>query len=57
LAGFAFAFSLLERFSGLGLIVWVGFVASDPVVTSFSLAGFQVTLIGRFWVTPEAGVA
>ena len=21
---------------------------------SFSLAGFQVTLIGRFWVTPEA---
>jgi hypothetical protein len=20
----------------------------------FSLAGFQVTLIGRFWVTPEA---
>jgi hypothetical protein len=20
---------------------------------SFSLAGFQVTLIGRFWVTPE----
>jgi hypothetical protein len=22
---------------------------------SFSLAGFQVTLIGRFWVTPEGG--
>jgi hypothetical protein len=21
---------------------------------SFLLAGFQVTLIGRFWVTPEA---
>ena len=42
LAGFevAFAFSLLERFSGLGLIVSVGFAASDPVVTSFSLAGF-----------------
>ena len=42
LAGFAF--SLLERFSelglGLGLIVGVGFAASDPVVTSFSLARF-----------------
>jgi hypothetical protein len=25
---------------GLGLIVGVGFAASDPVVTSFSLAGF-----------------
>jgi hypothetical protein len=23
---------------------------------SFSLAGFQVTLIGRFWVTPEARI-
>jgi len=23
---------------------------------AFSLAGFQVTLIGRFWVTPEAVV-
>jgi hypothetical protein len=22
----------------------------------FSLAGFQVTLIGRFWVTPEAHI-
>jgi hypothetical protein len=33
--------------------VGVGFAASDPVVTSFSLAGFQLTLIGRFWVTPE----
>ena len=21
---------------------------------AFSLAGFEVTLIGRFWVTPEA---
>jgi hypothetical protein len=44
LAGFevAFAFPFEERFSGLGLglIVWVGFVASDPVVTWFSLAGF-----------------
>src|SRR5258708_22260622 len=40
LAGFAFAFSLGERFSGVGLIVWVAFAASDPVVTSFSLAGF-----------------
>src|SRR6202140_2512306 len=46
LAGFevAFAFPFEERFSGLGLglglIVSVGFAASDPVVTSFSLAGF-----------------
>src|SRR5260370_9368192 len=47
LAGFAvlaFAFPLVERFSGLGLglglTVGVGFVASDPVVTSFSRAGF-----------------
>src|SRR5260370_40018273 len=45
LAGFAvlaFAFPLVERFSGLGLglTVGVGFAASDPVVTSFSLAGF-----------------
>src|SRR5258708_13952117 len=40
LAGFAFAFSLGERFSGLGLIGWVAFAASDPVVTSFSLAAF-----------------
>src|SRR5271170_485979 len=44
LAGFevAFAVPFVERFSGLGLglIVWVGFAASDPVVTSFSLAGF-----------------
>src|SRR6204780_4089694 len=47
LAGFApcaFAFPFVRRFSGLrlglGLIVWVGSVASDPVVTSFSLAGF-----------------
>jgi hypothetical protein len=24
---------------------------------SFSLAGFEVTLIGRFWVTPEASGA
>jgi hypothetical protein len=42
LAGFevAFVFPFEERFSGLGLIVWVGFAASDPVVTSFSLAGF-----------------
>src|SRR5438128_10715515 len=41
LAGFAlsaFAFPFLERFSVLGLTVLVGFVASDPVVTS--LAGF-----------------
>jgi len=38
LAGFAF--SLVARFSGLRLIVWVGFAASDPVVTSFPLAGF-----------------
>jgi hypothetical protein len=37
----------------LVLTVLAGFVASDPVVTSFSLAGFQVTLIGRFWVTAE----
>jgi hypothetical protein len=29
-----------EKVLGLGLIVGVGFVASDPVVTSFSLAGF-----------------
>jgi hypothetical protein len=52
-----FVFPFEERFSGLGLefglIVWVGFAASDPVVASFSLAGFQVTLLGRFWVTPE----
>src|SRR5580692_5419535 len=46
LAGFevAVVFPFEERFSGLGLglglIVWVGFAASDPVVTSFSLAGF-----------------
>src|SRR5450755_3048758 len=44
LAGFAvaFAFPFVGRFSGLrlGLIVGVGFVASDPVVTPFSLAGF-----------------
>jgi hypothetical protein len=33
-------FPLLERFSGLGLIVWIGFVAPDPVVTSLALAGF-----------------
>jgi len=40
LAWAGFAFSLVERFSGLGLIVGVGFAVSDPVVTSFSLAGF-----------------
>ena len=45
LAGFApcaFAFPFVRRFSGLrlGLIVWVGSVASEPVVTPFSLAGF-----------------
>src|SRR5580704_324820 len=44
LAGFAvaFAFSFVERFSGLGLglTVLAGFAASDPVVTPFSLAGF-----------------
>ena len=41
LAGFevsAFAVPFEERFSGLGLTVLAGFVASDPVVTS--LAGF-----------------
>jgi hypothetical protein len=41
LAGFevsAFAVHFEERFSGLGLTVLAGFVASDPVVTS--LAGF-----------------
>jgi len=27
--------------------------ASNPVLTSLALAGFQVTIIGRFWVTPE----
>src|SRR6266478_6295307 len=47
LAGFevAFAFPFEERFSGLGLglgvgLIVVGSAASDPVVTSFSLAGF-----------------
>jgi hypothetical protein len=40
LAGFEVAFPFEERFSGLGLIVSVGFAASDPAVTSFSLAGF-----------------
>jgi hypothetical protein len=40
----------------LGLIVEVGFAGSDPVVTLFSLAGFQV-IIGRFWVTPEGTTA
>jgi hypothetical protein len=42
LAGFevAFAFPFEERFSGLGLTMSVGFAPSDPVVTSFSLAGF-----------------
>jgi hypothetical protein len=46
LAGFevAFAFPFEERFSGSGLglrlTVLAGFAASDPVVTSFSLAGF-----------------
>jgi hypothetical protein len=33
LAGFEVAFPFVERFSGLGLIVGVGFAASDPVVT------------------------
>jgi hypothetical protein len=28
--------------------------AEINVPGSFSLAGFQVTLIGRFWVIPEA---
>jgi hypothetical protein len=27
--------------------------AESTSPASFSLAGFQVTLIGRFWVTPE----
>ncbi len=46
LAGFAvaFVFPFEERFSGLGLglglTVLAGFAASDPVVTSVSLAGF-----------------
>jgi hypothetical protein len=42
LAGFevAFAFPFKERFSGLGLTALAGSAASDPVVTSFSLAGF-----------------
>jgi len=35
---FAFAFPLVERFSGLGLTVLSTWPASDPVVTS--LAGF-----------------
>jgi hypothetical protein len=45
LAGFAvlaFAFSFVEGFSklGFGLTVLAGFAASDPVVTSVSLAAF-----------------
>jgi len=40
--GSCFCFSLVERFSGLGLglTVLAGFAASDPVVTPFPLAGF-----------------
>src|SRR5882724_7905734 len=30
--------------------------SSTSLATNFSLAGFQVTTYGRFWVTPEAGV-
>ena len=33
-----------------GYMPYVGINVPEP---SFSLAGFQVTLIGRFWVTPE----
>jgi hypothetical protein len=54
LAGFAalvFAFPFVERFSGLGLglglglTVLAGFAASDPVVTSFSLAGLWLLFL------------
>jgi len=43
MAGFevsAFAFPLLERFSGLGLTGIAGLAASEPVVTG--MAGFAV---------------
>src|SRR5580700_10970016 len=62
LAGFevAFAFPFEERFSGLGLIVSVGFAASDPVVTSFSLAGFaggrRPRSMSDPYVDPQSGV-
>ena len=37
---FCFCLFLIRKVLGLGLIGGGGFAASDPVVTSFSLAGF-----------------